>query len=262
MTFRVALALSYQGSSFEGWQTQPHGNTVQDRLQEAVASIAGHPVQVFCAGRTDTGVHARQQVVHFDTPSQRPESAWIKGVNAWLPPSVSVQGACRVPETFHARFGALSRAYRYFFYTATSPCPLKPGMVWLHYPVNLEHMRQAALCLLGTHDFSAFRSSQCQANSPVRTLYALNIVQKGDWAYAHIQGNAFLHHMVRNIMGCLLEVGLGNRPVDWVCEVLKSESREQAARTYPAHGLTLWEVEYPQEFGIAALFSRAKLDFL
>lgn len=252
---KIALGLAYNGSEFEGWQKQPHGKTVQNLLEAALSQINGCPVDLVCAGRTDTGVHARQQVVHFETTADRPLVAWVKGVNSQLPKSVSVQGAQIVPADFHARFSALSRTYRYYFYTAKSPDPFKTQMSWIHYPLNLKHMLEAGQCLLGTHDFSSFRAGQCQAKSPIRTLMRLEMHQRSDHAYVELQGNAFLHHMVRNIMGCLFEVGLGRKPVEWVAEILALKSRVHAARTYPSQGLTLWEVEYPQAFRIAELFS-------
>lgn len=251
---RVVLGVSYDGRTFEGWQTQPHRNTVQDCLAGAVEVINGAPVELVCAGRTDTGVHARQQVVHFDTEQNRPLSAWQKGLRAHLPPSVTVQGAMEQGLDFHARFSAQKRVYRYYFYTARSASPLKPHMTWIHYPLCLEAMREASVCLLGTHDFSAFRAAQCQAKSPIRTLDRLELHQCSDHAYVELEGNAFLHHMVRNMMGCLFEVGLGNRPVEWVQQVLQERSRKNAARTYPAQGLTLWTVKYPEQYAIHTLF--------
>lgn len=252
---KIALGLSYNGTDFEGWQKQPHGKTVQNLLEAALSQINGSPVDLVCAGRTDTGVHARQQVVHFETSVDRPLVAWVKGVNSQLPKSVSVQGAQMVSLDFHARFSALSRTYRYYFYTAKSPDPFKTQMSWIHYPLNLNRMLEAGQSLLGTHDFSSFRAGQCQAKSPIRTLMRLEMHQCEDHAYVELQGNAFLHHMVRNIMGCLFEVGLGRKPVQWVAEILALKSRVHAARTYPSQGLTLWEVEYPQAFKIDELFS-------
>lgn len=252
---RVALGLSYDGHDFEGWQTQPHGRTVQDFLGKAIEAIAQVPVALTCAGRTDTGVHARQQVVHFDTAVERPLSAWVKGVNNSLPATVSVQGVKLVDDSFHARFAAISRTYRYYFYTSPVRDPFKRFMTWVHYPLDLAAMHTASQCLLGTHDFSAFRASQCQAASPVRTLYAMNLVEQGDHSYFEIHGNAFLHHMVRNLMGSLMEVGLHRQPASWLQEVLESRNRSLAAKTYPAQGLSLWNIEYPEQYGIQDLFA-------
>lgn len=252
---RIVLGVAYDGKNFEGWQKQPHGKTVQDVLQAVLTDIHKSPVEVICAGRTDTGVHARQQVVHFDSTVTRPLAAWIKGVNSQLPATIAVQGAAAIDDSFHARFSAQSRTYRYYFYSASSPDPFKPYMSWIHYPLNLDHMARAAQCLLGVHDFSSFRAGQCQAKSPIRHLMRLEVHPQGDHAYVELEGNAFLHHMVRNIMGCLFEVGLGRKPVDWVAEILALKSRVHAARTYPAEGLTLWRVKYPEHFGIDALFT-------
>lgn len=252
---RVVLGLSYDGHDFEGWQTQPHGRTVQDLLGKAVEAIAHDRVSIVCAGRTDTGVHARQQVVHFDSAADRPLTAWVKGVNNGLPPTVSVQGAKLLDDSFHARFSAVSRTYRYYFYSAPVRDPFKRFMTWVHYPLDLKAMRSASTCLLGTHDFSAFRASQCQAASPVRTLHAMNLVEAADHCYLEIQGNAFLHHMVRNLMGSLMEVGLGRQPPNWLKQVLESKNRSLAAKTYPAQGLSLWTIEYPEQYRIQDLFA-------
>ena len=251
---RVALGLCYDGCDFEGWQTQPHGRTVQDHLTKAIQAIAQEPLLLTCAGRTDTGVHARQQVVHFETSAERPLTAWVKGVNNSLPPSVSVRGAKLVNSDFHARFSAVSRTYRYYFYSAPVRDPFKRFMTWVHYPLDLSAMRNASSCLLGTHDFSAFRASQCQAASPIRTLHTMNLVQAEDHCYFEINGNAFLHHMIRNLMGSLMEVGLHRQPESWLQDVLESRNRSRAAKTYPAQGLSLWNIEYPASFGIQELF--------
>ncbi|MBU0783089.1 MAG: tRNA pseudouridine(38-40) synthase TruA [Gammaproteobacteria bacterium] len=252
---RVALGLCYDGHDFEGWQTQPHGRTVQDHLTKSIEAIAHEPLVLVCAGRTDTGVHARQQVVHFDTSANRPVSAWVKGVNNTLPASVSVLGAKVLDDEFHARFSAISRTYRYYFYSASVRDPFKRFMTWVHYPLDLDAMRRASACLIGTHDFSAFRASQCQAASPVRTLHAMNLLEQDDHAFFEIHGNAFLHHMVRNLMGSLMEVGLHRQPEDWLREVLESKNRSLAAKTYPAQGLSLWNIEYPPQYGIQELFA-------
>ncbi len=251
---RIVLGVQYCGSAFEGWQTQPHGKTVQDHLTQAIAHIAGHAPVLYCAGRTDTGVHARQQVVHFDTLVQRPLNAWIKGVNNFLPDSIVVTGAAEVDESFHARFSALSRTYRYYFYSSSNRDPFKPFMTWVHHSLDLEKMRQACTYLLGTHDFSAFRASQCQAASPVRTLSVMELKEAHGETWFEIQGNAFLHHMVRNMVGTLMEVGLNRQPVEWVQEVLRSCNRSVAAKTWPAQGLSLWQVDYPVSFEIPQLF--------
>jgi tRNA pseudouridine38-40 synthase len=251
---RVVMGLRYCGQDFEGWQTQPHGRTVQDHLILAIEKIAAHRPVVYCAGRTDTGVHAREQVVHFDTPQNRPLSAWVKGVNTFLPGSVVVTGATLKDEQFHARFSAISRTYRYFFYSARVRDPFKPYMTWVHHPLSIEAMQCASVALLGTHDFTSFRAAQCQSKTPVKTLHSIEFVPCDDHVYVEIRGNAFLHHMVRNIMGTLFEVGLGRQQAPWVAEVLNQRNRSLAAKTAPAQGLTLWHVQYPERDEIDLLF--------
>ncbi|MCQ8895861.1 tRNA pseudouridine(38-40) synthase TruA [Limnobacter humi] len=258
---RVVLGLRYSGHSFEGWQTQTHGNTVQDTLLNALEAICGERPVIHCAGRTDAGVHARQQVVHFDTSVHRPLSAWVKGVNNHLPGTVVVAGAKYLGEPFHARYAAISRMYRYYFYASPVRDPFKTHMTWMHYPLDLLRMQSAAAMLVGTHDFSSFRAAQCQAKSPVKTLHRVSLVECSDHCYVEIHGNAFLHHMVRNIMGALFEIGMHRQPLAWMQTVLSARDRSQGAKTASAAGLTLWEVEYPPEFGIADLFNPAQLDF-
>src|SRR5690554_6014235 len=202
---RVALGLAYDGESWQGWQTQPSGLTVQDTLESALAQFLSQPTATICAGRTDTGVHALEQVVHIDTGVQRQAESWVRGLNAMLPSSIAVQWACPVSEEFHARFSALSRTYVYLVRQARVRSPLAHGRTgWVHRPLYLEPMRQAAARLLGEHDFSAFRSSQCQAASPVRTLHSLEISYVNGCFVFVFRANAFLHHMVRNLMGALL----------------------------------------------------------
>ncbi|WP_370263691.1 tRNA pseudouridine(38-40) synthase TruA, partial [Limnobacter sp.] len=174
--------------------------------------------------------------------------------NRFLPPTICVTGAAHVDDSFHARFSAISRTYRYFFYSSQVRDPFKPHMTWVHYPLKLDAMREAAQCLVGTHDFSAFRASQCQASSPVRTIHSISLVEQGDHAYLEVHGNAFLHHMVRNIVGCLMEVGQGRETVEWMTTVLVSKNRSMAAKTYAAQGLSLWHIEYPEHFEIHRLF--------
>lgn len=252
------MGLRYCGQDFEGWQTQPHGRTVQDHLGSAIERIVAHRPIVYCAGRTDTGVHAREQVVHFDTPEHRPLSAWVKGVNTFLSNSVVVTGAAVKSEHFHARFSAISRTYRYFFYSSTVRDPFKPCMTWVHHPLRIDAMRRASVALLGTHDFTSFRASQCQSKTPVKTLHSIEFFPCEDHCYVEIKGNAFLHHMVRNIMGSLFEVGLGREQETWVADVLAAKNRSLAAKTAPAQGLTLWHVEYPAEDQIDRLFRPAE----
>jgi tRNA pseudouridine38-40 synthase len=242
---RIALGLEYDGSRFLGWQTQPGGGAVQDALEAALAGIAGEDVAVTCAGRTDRGVHARAQVAHFDTRAARPESAWVRGVNALLPESVAVLWAVPVPGDFHARYSALSRTYRYVLVNR----PVRPALAarhagWTHARLDLDAMRAAARLLVGEHDFSAFRSAECQARTPVRTLHALEIEARGERIDFMLRANAFLHHMVRNIVGTLLYVGSGRHAPAWAGEVLASRTRGRAAPTFAAEGLYLERVEY------------------
>jgi tRNA pseudouridine38-40 synthase len=242
---RIALGLEYDGSPFQGWQTQPAGNTVQDALQAALAQIAGEPVAVTCAGRTDRGVHASGQVVHFDSAAERPDSAWVRGVNGFLPESIAVLWARRVPEDFHARYAARSRTYRYVLVSrGVRPALAARYAGWTHAPLDVAAMGDAARHLLGEHDFSAFRSSECQAKTPVRTLHELRVESRGERIDVVLRANAFLHHMVRNIVGTLVHVGKGARAPDWALEVLRSRDRGAAAATFGPQGLYLEAVEY------------------
>lgn len=248
---RVALGIEYDGSRFLGWQTQPDGGAVQDSLEPALCAIAAEPVAVTCAGRTDRGVHAREQVVHFDTRARRPSSAWVRGVNATLPESVAVLWAREVPSDFHARYSARARVYRYVLLNR----PVRPALAarhagWFHAPLDLGAMRRAAALLVGEHDFSAFRSSECQAKSPVRTLHSLEIDRRGDRIDFLVRANAFLHHMVRNIVGTLVYVGKGRHAAEWAGEVLAARDRALAAPTFAAEGLYLERVEYEPRWGL------------
>lgn len=250
---RIALGIEYDGSRFLGWQTQPGGGAVQDALEPALSGIAGETLSVTCAGRTDRGVHARGQVVHFDTQAARPESAWVRGVNAMLPESVAVLWSREVAGDFHARFGARARTYRYVLLNR----PVRPALGarhvgWFHVPLDVEAMRRAASHLAGEHDFSAFRSSECQAKSPVRTLHAIEIERRGDRIDFVVRANAFLHHMVRNLVGTLVYVGKGKHPPQWACEVLEGRDRARAAPTFGAEGLYLEKVEYEPRWNLPA----------
>ncbi len=251
MSMRIALALEYDGSRFLGWQTQPGGGTVQDTLESALAAIAGAPIDVTCAGRTDRGVHALGQVVHFDVAAQRPESAWVRGVNALLPESVAVQWAREVPEEFHARYGGRARTYRYVLINrAVRPALAARHAGWFHLPLDVAAMRAAARHFVGEHDFSAFRSAECQAKTPVRTLLGLEIETRGERIDFVVRANAFLHHMVRNLVGTLVFVGKGKHPPAWAGEVLASRDRARAAPTFAAEGLYLERVEYEERWNL------------
>ncbi|HWA38605.1 MAG TPA: tRNA pseudouridine(38-40) synthase TruA [Burkholderiales bacterium] len=250
---RIALGIEYDGSRYLGWQTQPGGGAVQDALEPALSGIAGESVGVTCAGRTDRGVHAREQVVHFDTRASRPESAWVRGVNATLPESVAVLWSREVPGEFHARFSARARTYRYVLLNrAVRPALGARHAGWFHLPLDVEAMRRAASHLVGEHDFSAFRSAECQAKSPVRTLHALEIERRGERIDFVVRANAFLHHMVRNLVGTLVYVGKGKHPPQWARDVLASRNRALAAPTFPAEGLYLEKVEYEAHWQLPA----------
>jgi tRNA pseudouridine38-40 synthase len=250
---RLALGIEYDGSGFCGWQTQPAGCAVQDRLEAACASIAGVPVNTICAGRTDAGVHALGQVVHFDCAVERPLSAWVRGVNALLPPSMAVIWAQPVSDEFHARFSARARAYRYVLLNdAVRPAADQGKVGWYHSPLNVAQMRAAAAHLLGEHDFSAFRAAECQAQSPVRTMHALSVAANGPYVIFEFTANAFLHHMVRNIVGSLVYVGKGRHPPQWMADVLNGRDRTQAAPTFDASGLYLMRVDYENRWDLPA----------
>lgn len=250
---RIALGLEYDGSSYLGWQSQPGGRTVQDTVERAIAEISGEPVRVICAGRTDTGVHARAQVVHFDTTAVRPDSAWVKGVNTHLPRDVAVQWSVRVNDEFHARFSAQIRRYDYFLLNrAVRPALESTRMGWFHAALDLGAMRDGTRHLMGEHDFSAFRSSQCQAKSPIRTLHRLDVARCGEVIQFTIEANAFLHHMVRNIVGCLVYVGKGKYPPEWVAKLLTSRTRALAAPTFSPCGLYLSGVQYDAHWALPA----------
>lgn len=244
---RIALGVSYDGAPWQGWQTQPHGRTVQDTLEQAAQAFVGRPVATVCAGRTDTGVHAAMQVVHLDASVERAAQAWVRGLNSHLPASVAVRWAQPVPEDFHARFSATARGYVYLLLVDTVRAPLWAGRAgWSFRPLSIEAMQEAAQALVGIHDFTSFRSSQCQAASPVRHLQRLEIAQRGRFIIFSLRANAFLHHMVRNIVGSLVYVGQGRQPAPWLGLLLAARDRKLAAPTYAPDGLYLTEVEYPR----------------
>ncbi len=235
---RIALGVSYRGQAYLGWQSQPGGRTVQDRLEAALAEFATTPVRTICAGRTDTGVHALNQIVHFDTAIEREASSWVRGTNRHLPADIAVQWCRFVGPGFHARAAARGRRYAYVLLESPVRPALESGLVgWWFRPLDGDAMRAAARCLVGEHDFSAFRAAECQAASPIKTLNALGISQRGAYWRFEFDASAFLHHMVRNIMGCLLAVGSGARPVEWMAEVLDSRKRSFAAPTFAPDGL-------------------------
>lgn len=248
---RIALGLEYDGSAFHGWQIQPAGGTVQDALQAALLKIAGQTVDVVCAGRTDAGVHATGQVVHFDPPVERPLAAWVRGVNTFLPDAVAVRWAQPVASDFHARFSAHGRRYRYLLLNRPQRPGLWQGRVgWYHHPLDLDAMRQAACRLHGEHDFSAFRAAECQARSPVKTLRRAEVRRTGELLVFDFEASAFLHHMVRNMVGSLVHVGQGRHSPEWIDQLLAERDRRRAAPTFAAAGLYLVGVEYAPHWGV------------
>jgi tRNA pseudouridine38-40 synthase len=248
---RIALGLEFDGMPFHGWQSQADGGGVQDALERALSAIAGTKIAVTAAGRTDAGVHATLQVAHFDAEADRPETAWVRGVNSLLPSAIAVRWAIAVPSEFHARFAATGRYYTYLLLDR----PVRPALLasrvgWYHRPLALEPMREAAAALLGLHDFSAFRAAECQAKTPIKTLDRLDIGREGDMIRFDLHADAFLQHMVRNIVGTLVYVGNRRHPPGWVAEVLASRDRSRAAPTFAAQGLYLTGVDYEQRWNL------------
>lgn len=265
---RVALGVSYRGTRYHGWQSQLGGGTIQDALEAALSRFAVQTVRVTCAGRTDAGVHGLNQVVHLDTPLSRDPFSWVRGTNTYLPADIAVQWAVPVSDLFHARNSAIGRRYSYVLLQSPVRPSIEAGQVgWVFRPLQLQAMRDAAQYLIGQHDFSSFRSSQCQAHSPVRLLRSIHIhpcqpsmgasagvpwAEQGDALYWRFdfEGQAFLHHMVRNIMGCLIAVGTGQYPAEWVQEVLKAKNRAIAAPTFPPDGLYFLGPDYGPDFAL------------
>jgi len=246
---RIAIGIAYDGTVFEGWQSQPSRNTVQDLLERALSGIAGNAIRLAGAGRTDAGVHACAQVAHFDTQATRPDSAWVRGVNAALPPAIAVQWSARVPDEFHSRYSARARSYRYVLYSH----PVRPSLLagrtgWFHGALDLDAMRRAAGVLVGTHDFSAFRSSECQARDPVRVMERAAVRSRGPYVLFDFTANAFLHHMVRNIVGSLVHIGAHRHSTEWMLQVLQGRDRRAAAPTMAAAGLYLTHVRYDAQW--------------
>ncbi|WP_456448125.1 tRNA pseudouridine(38-40) synthase TruA [Thiolapillus sp.] len=249
---RIALGIEYDGSRFHGWQTQQPGvRTVQLELEKALSKVADHPVEVHAAGRTDTGVHADCQVAHFDTPSVRKPHGWVMGSNINLPDDISVLWAREVSEDFHARFSARGRTYRYYILNRLSrPALLARRVTWSHTPLDAESMHAAGQFLVGTHDFSSYRTVHCQAKSPVRNLRSLSVQREGDCIIMEVHADGFLHHMVRNIAGVLMAIGGGERPLEWAREVLEHRDRTRGGVTASPHGLYFHRVDYDPDFGI------------
>lgn len=252
---RIAMGVEYDGSGFCGWQLQDGGvRTVQGEVEKAVGKVANHPVRVYCAGRTDTGVHGTGQVIHFDTEAERSERAWVFGANANLPKDVCILWARPVSGDFHARFSAQSRAYRYVIYNRhVRPTFLAHRVSWDFRELDVTRMRAAAGFLKGEHDFSSYRAVACQAHSPVRTVTRLEVERHGEFIVIDIEANAFLHHMVRNIAGVLMSIGAGEHEPEWAHEVLEARDRTVGGVTAPPYGLYLTRVDYPAEFAIPQL---------
>ena len=253
---RIALGIEYDGSCFSGWQIQKHAGSVQACVQHALSQVADHAVSVVCAGRTDSGVHAAGQVVHFDTHASRSTRSWVLGANANLPKSISVLWVTSVDEAFHARFSAIRRYYRFVIFNRLQrPAFLVKRVTWEYRPLDVSIMQRAASVLLGEHDFSAFRALACQAKSPIRTLYRLDIQRQGELLFFDLEANAFLHHMVRNIVGVLVAIGTRKCPPEWLEEVLQSRDRTQGGITALPYGLYLMKVYYPAEYPLPQLSS-------
>jgi tRNA pseudouridine38-40 synthase len=249
---RIAAGVEYCGAAYCGWQSQPAAPSVQAQVEQALSRIAAAPVAVVCAGRTDAGVHGLAQVIHFDTDAVRTPRAWVLGANTHLPADISVRWARAVPDDFHARFSATARSYRYLILNRSVRSAISGGLALCVYQPLDEHAMQAAASLLvGQHDFSAFRAAECQARSPVRTVRSLTVRRQGETLVIEVTANAFLHHMVRNIVGTLLVVGKGEAPPARAGEQLESRDRASGGATAPAHGLYLSGVEYPPQFGLA-----------
>ncbi|MBV8624523.1 MAG: tRNA pseudouridine synthase A [Herbaspirillum sp.] len=278
---RVVLGVQYDGASWQGWQTQPHRQTVQDQLEAALRRFSTQAIATTCAGRTDAGVHALEQLVHFDTPIARDTFSWVRGTNAFLPPTIAVRWACELPYVddaaiaqagsqsvelhgsdragadsltrfgFHARFSAIARTYHYVLYNHAVRSPLLAGKAgWAFRPLDADRMHRAAQHLIGEHDFTSFRAVECQAKSPVRKMESISVRRHGDMIVFTLKANAFLHHMVRNIVGSLIVVGNGKQGPEWIAEVLAQRDRSRAAPTFMPDGLYLARVDYPDAWAL------------
>lgn len=254
---RIVLGVQYDGRPWLGWQSQPNGQTVQDMLEKALQSIATQPVKVSCAGRTDAGVHALEQVVHFDTDIDRSLTSWVRGVNAHLPESIAVRWSSEIAQAsepeleFHARFSARARTYHYVLYNHPVRSPLLSGRVgWVFRPLDEQKMQDAAQYLVGEHDFSAFRATTCQAKSPVKTMHEITLQRQGNFIFLTLRASAFLHHMVRNIVGSLIAVGVGKYEPEWMQEVLQTADRSISAPTFMPDGLYLAKVDYDPKWNL------------
>jgi tRNA pseudouridine38-40 synthase len=248
---RLALGISYNGEAYEGWQSQPSGRTVQDRLEAALTQFADQPISTVCAGRTDAGVHGLMQVVHFDTPLQREEFSWIRGTNRFLPADIAVQWAKPVPGAFHSRASAIARRYAYVVLESPVRPSIEAGRVgWVFRTLDAAAMQEAAALLIGQHDFSSFRAAACQARTPVKTMNRVAIARHGAYWRFEFEADAFLHHMIRNIMGCLLVIGQGQQPPQWMSQVLAARDRDAAAPTFSPDGLYFLGPVYGPEWNL------------
>lgn len=252
---KIVLVVEYRGTHYKGWQSQKFDvPSVQSSLEKALSKIAAHEVKLVCAGRTDSGVHASAQVVHFETSSVRDMRAWTLGTNSHLPDDITVVAAKGVDFDFHARFSALSRRYRYVIYSSEiRPALLSKEVTWTYKSLDVESMKEAALAFLGTHDFTSFRAIGCQAKSPVRTIMNFEVQQLGQYIVLDVRANAFLHHMIRNFAGVLMAIGAGERPVSWAKDVLSAKDRSVGGITAPPYGLYFVDVEYPDAFDVPKL---------
>jgi len=250
-TKRLALGIEYDGSTYHGWQRQTHAASVQESLEKTLSEVADHPIEVICAGRTDTGVHATSQVVHFDYKKPRPESAWLRGANSLLPQSISIRYAKSISDDFHARFSALSRSYLYVIDNhSIKPAIMGHGLTWIKGKLDADKMNIAAKHFIGEQDFTSFRSSRCQSKNANRNIHSLTCTRYDDYLVIEVTANAFLHHMVRNIVGTLIEIGDGRRSSDWVREIIDVKNRCSAGVTAPANGLYFVAVEYPEHYNL------------
>lgn len=251
---KIALGIEYDGSRYCGYQRQAEVDSVQQCLEAALSQVADEPITVFCAGRTDAGVHATGQVVHFTTNAVRKDAAWTMGVNTHLSPDIAVRWVKTVDEAFHARFSATARRYRYLIYNHRyRPAILSHGMTHFYHALDAERMERAGQCLLGENDFTSFRAVQCQSRTPWRNVKHLKVTRHGAYIVVDIKANAFVHHMVRNIVGSLMEIGCGNRPESWMAELLAAKDRKLAAATAKPEGLYLVDVDYPESFGLPSV---------
>lgn len=242
---RIALGLEYDGSGFSGWQSQAHARGVQESVEAALSFVADHAVEIVAAGRTDAGVHARMQVVHFDAQHPRTDRGWVMGANTKLPPEVSALWAREVPEGFHARYSAMARSYRYLILNrAPRPAIARDRVCWIRHALDAERMHEAAQHLVGEHDFSSFRAAECQSRTPMRRLYSISVIRREEIVAIQVTANAFLHHMVRNIAGVLIAVGQGEQGTDWPRTILNARDRTQGGITAPPQGLYLAGVKY------------------